>query len=763
MSLTTTQTESVGRLRPSTGDCYNSQGPEQLTGTQSASIVSQITPTGIEKPSDSTWEPVSYRFNERTHETLIEKLRTAADVVSAAIDSELPESLRSEVTEWCALHGFDDPTATATQTIIARQAMLNVLLKATLYEWHHQYGDLPSLPTNTREALRQVAEQTENPAFHEYVLDEIVWLANDTDLEPILDARDWLLESGEPAETIGRLYADLMSNDDRQILGQFRTPPDVGSLMRTWAAGGDDSVLDPGMGAGVLSSPFDPQWDVSTDPAHVDGIDRSRLSHLMGTTALTLYGQAHDSRATDFLDLSPADLQRDVNAIICNPPYTSGDSLPAAYKDRINTQIEQSVGSEISARSPLYAYFIYHARQFLSAGDRAAFITPQSFLTARYGESLKEFLLETFSIKAFVQFDPAGERIFSDAHTTALITFLEATPVNESSGETRFIRVDESVEGYDLRRAVESDDLESIDWGIINSVPQTQLDPARNWEALFTPTDIDTSDLPRLDEFATAHRGKTTGEADFFCLSQTDVDDFELDTQYLSRLIRQPKLVDGYDFREEDWEELRESGEDVWLFDPDAIQEIPESINTFSDQVAGDSPVLPDDDSSTVAHPLAYLRDGVNNYGLSGTGVLEKRPYWYRPERQDSPRIIIPDGSRDGFTFRLNETEARNIHNFNGLYDVTVNETELKALLAYLNSSVAECIVRNYTQTQQGGFEKLRPGAIKQLPVIDVTEINDKMTTDLADLFDTLRETARLDGDCEPVINRIDAILQQTL
>jgi hypothetical protein len=161
--------------------------------------------------------------------------------------------------------------------------------------------------------------------------------------------------------------------------------------------------------------------------------------------------------------------------------------------------------------------------------------------------------------------------------------------------------------------------------------------------------------------------------------------------------------------------------------------------------------------------PLAYLRDGVNNYDLPGTDALETRSYWYRPERQDPPRIVVPDGSREGFTFRLNETEARNIHNFNGLYDVTVNETELKALLAYLNSGVAERVVRNYTQTQQDGFEKLGPGAVKQLPVIDVTDMNNDMTTDLANLFDTLRETARRDGDYESVINRIDAVLQQTM
>jgi len=112
---------------------------------------------------------------------------------------------------------------------------------------------------------------------------------------------------------------------------------------------------------------------------------------------------------------------------------------------------------------------------------------------------------------------------------------------------------------------------------------------------------------------------------------------------------------------------------------------------------------------------------------------------------------------------RLNETEARNIHNFDGLYDVTVNETELKALLAYLNSSVAKHVVRNHTQTRQGGFEKLGMGTLKQLPVIDVTEINDELTIDLADMFDTLRETARCDGDCKRVIDRIDALLQQSL
>jgi len=233
MSRTTTETESVGRLRLSTGDCYNSQDTKRVTETRSAGIASCIPPAETERPSDSNWDPVPDRFDKSTHEVLVERLRTAADAVIAAIDSELPGSVQDQVTEWCALHGFDASAGRYTRTLIARQAVLSLLLKATLYEWHHQHGDLPSLPPNTREALRRAADQIENPAFDEYVLDEVVWLANDANLLPVLDARDWLLESGAPAENIGRLYASLLSNDDRQILGQFRTPPYIGTLMRT--------------------------------------------------------------------------------------------------------------------------------------------------------------------------------------------------------------------------------------------------------------------------------------------------------------------------------------------------------------------------------------------------------------------------------------------------------------------------------------------------------------------------------------------------
>jgi len=342
------------------------------------------------------------------------------------------------------------------ERLVARQAVLNRLLKVTVYEWHHRRGELPEFPADTWEIIQSVAEVGANPGFGECVLDYFLLHVDESEMEVIDENRDRLLASTQPAEDIGRLYEAVIPKEYRQSLSQFRTPPDIGQLMRLWAGESDNTVVDPGMGAGVLSSPFHPDWRLSTDSARVIGIDQSQLALLMGSTALTLYGQPHELLETDFFNIPSSDLQQDLDALVCNPPYTEGDALPDWYKERINTQLEKTTGLEISARSPLHAYFIYHSHAFLSPSDRAAFITPQSFLSNRYGESLKQFLLDNYAIKAFVQFNPESYCVFDNADTTALLTFLEAKPDSETGGETRFIRVDEKIESKTIRDAVEN-------------------------------------------------------------------------------------------------------------------------------------------------------------------------------------------------------------------------------------------------------------------------------------------------------------------
>jgi len=114
--------------------------------------------------------------------------------------------------------------------------------------------------------------------------------------------------------------------------------------------------------------------------------------------------------------------------------------------------------------------------------------------------------------------------------------------------------------------------------------------------------------------------------------------------QHLSRLIRQPKLIDGYDFHDEDWETLRDTGEEVWLLDPDELPTVPESMDTFYNQATEESGSLREGTVSGATELTQYLRKGIAEYDLLGTETLETRPHWYRPRRQ----TLLESSSKTG-------------------------------------------------------------------------------------------------------------------
>jgi len=94
----------------------------------------------------------------------------------------------------------------------------------------------------------------------------------------------------------------------------------------------------------------------------------------------------------------------------------------------------------------------------------------------------------------------------------------------------------------------------------------------------FDPVDTETSHLTPFSELAEIRRGLQTGENDFFCLSQTDVESAKLDTRFLSRMVPQPRYVDGYDVRPDDWAKYDEQGWPTWLlYHVDSVEGVPQT------------------------------------------------------------------------------------------------------------------------------------------------------------------------------------------
>jgi hypothetical protein len=725
--------------------------------------IAATSPLAQSQPEPPRSDPVSTGLRNESAYTddLVERLETTAADLESRIADPSPK-IQAAVGSWCGLHGYV-PSDDATPSIIAHQAVFGLLLKATLYELHHRRGDLPEFEGNAHDQFNIAYEETGDPAFTACELDEIL-RSVDPNTIAITEARDQLLESTQPATDIGRLYETLVAREHRRVLGQHRTPTELAELMRTWAISSEDTVLDPGMGAGELSVPFHPDWEISTDPDRVDGVERSPLAALMGRVAQTISGQRHETRRTDFFELDPADLTQEFDAILCNPPYTRHDSLPAAYKDKLNAQAETQTGLEIPKTSPLYAYFYYHLGQFLDTGDRAAVLTPHHFLSRDFGEPLKRHLLQEFDIKALLLDNPENESKFDTAQTTSMVVLLEATDDEAGVGVTRFIRVDEDPGVQTKLEAARDGDSGETDWGVINCIEQSELNPEERWDNLFDLNAAEVSDLPPLSDLADVHRGLQTGENDFFCLSQDQVDDWGIDRQYLSRIVPSRRYVDGYDIRPEDWNDYDSHGRPTWLlYHLDQVTEVPET--TYNDDT-GSADWTEDSLTTDPESPIIeYLCHGlIDHETLSTRSTVHGRNPWYRVERGDTAPILVTVTGRSEFRAIRNKTAAKHLNSYYGVYpDPEITQQGQKALLAYLNFVFNDIGISQQQRRLVDGLPKVEPGDVKDIPVIDPRELPDSVVATLAECFDDLCDVARHDRAEAPVMDRIESVLHCVL
>lgn len=139
-----------------------------------------------------------------------------------------------------------------------------------------------------------------------------------------------------------------------------------------------------------------------------------------------------------------------------------------------------------------------------------------------------------------------------------------------------------------------------------------------------------------------------------------------------------------------------------------------------------------------------YLRHSLAEHKtLTIRATVHRRDPWYRIERGDVAPIVFASMSRSGFHVLLNDSNARHLNSYYGIYpDPAIGRTGQKALLAYRNSPFVDEIGFQKQLTLSEGVKKIEPGDAKNIPVIDPREIPDTVVSTLADCFDDLREAA---------------------
>ena len=677
-----------------------------------------------------------------------------------AVGDDIADSLRDEglpasVESWQEDNGIDAASDSIATT--ADLAAFNYFLKTTLYRAYQDDGlRLSELDVETAHTQLQAAyERTNDEAFHENPLDVVVGDIDQQILKPLLTNCELIEAADSPTNLIGDIFERLVGQSVRRKHGQFHTPQFIAEFMASWAVRkNDDVVLDPGVGAGVLTAAMyrakqNLPGDVAVD--EMWGVDINRIAVVMASTALKLENGTGTPNlfSQDYMDTVArghiGQLNQDakvhipaVDAIVSNPPYSRSEVLDH-HRERYNDIVDHVADVSVSGRMPLFAYFLFHSAQFLKPDGRVAVITPSQFVDTVYGRTLREFLTDRFTVHAFIFID-FDVGVFSGTDVMPCITLLEnGTPSDDH--ETVFVRVDEwPSDAAVLKTAICDAQTGPTGFGYVSRHTQASLDATENWRQYTESNVVDEIEgLTTFRKVATIKRGIATGKNDYFCLTQHDVDEWDLDARFLVKIIRRSDGHRKLEITPADWERWRDAGKTVWL------------LYCYED----DEPI----DSIENDSLNAYLEHGREREADTSYLARNRSP-WFVVDERPPPDIVATYMSKDGFRFMRNRAGIRTLNNFHNISLPNFDSDEIDALLAYLNSNVADEITKRSGRRYARGLHKIEPDELKDVLVLDPREL---LNDDVQRLAQAYRNVCSEAGDGANNVAAARAALNRTV
>jgi adenine-specific DNA-methyltransferase len=315
---------------------------------------------------------------------------------------------------------------------------------------------------------------------------------------------------------------------ERNVLGQFATPPALAEAMAALARGlfpGISPVrfLDPALGTGVFFSAlcrvFGCKSIASASGFEIDQRLAEHASNLWDRLGLKV-------KPTDFTQACPPsnDGQK-ANLIICNPPYVRHHHIDRDVKGRLQKRVGQ-LGIEINGLAGLYCYFLLLADEWLTPDGGALWIVPAEFLDVNYGTALKHYLAERVTTLRIHRFHPADVQFDDALVTSVILAFRKKTPpANHRIALTA---------GPNLLQPEFS-----------RQISHELLNPKEKWSRFFTSPKFVPSrpDRPTLADIFSIKRGLATGANSFFIMKESEAQAFGLPSEFLRPVIPSQRLV----------------------------------------------------------------------------------------------------------------------------------------------------------------------------------------------------------------------------
>lgn len=268
-----------------------------------------------------------------------------------------------------------------------------------------------------------------------------------------LDDFEW---SSLSEDVLGAVFENLIPVGERDLLGQYYTPPHLAELIVAFCVDGStEHILDPACGTGeFLVQSYRRLGTAVPAPKHgerLEAIWGTDISHFPTELAVINLCRQDFSEPNnfprvltkDFFELHAGAVEAfppsragqgqkkvpvtvpEYQAIVGNPPYLRWqklDDLDATYRGRLAKVWTAARVGRVKL-TDIYVLFFIHALNLLKPGGRLGFVTSNAWLRTEYGVGLQLYLLRKAQIVAIVGSE--AEPFFPQAAINTVVTVVE--------------------------------------------------------------------------------------------------------------------------------------------------------------------------------------------------------------------------------------------------------------------------------------------------------------------------------------------------
>jgi type I restriction-modification system DNA methylase subunit len=487
---------------------------------------------------------------------------------------------------------------------------------------------------------------------------------------------------------------------------------------------------------------------------------------------------------------------RDFDAIVGNPPYTRWTEILRNTQSRILEILGDVISKYVltpqiarGVEPGIYIYWIMHSTGFLKEGGRLGMIISDSWLQTDYGMSFFKFLLDNYKVHAVIDI---SARVFPVPLIGACIILLEKASNAEerNSNRTVFMYLDLTRGSMDVDEVLKLIEEAGTNWvtgqpllkefpsgakALIKTYTQGELSRCEGKviNLIFGASDIlnylrQSQSVVELSKYFEPSRGNTSwsvwairhgkrpdvGGEEFFYLTKDKARDQGIPQEYLYPLVSSSRYLRYFTYTKEDWEELRKRGVECYLFLAHKPRsELPETVRKYIQQGEG-----PEARIRLRRRPGAPEGRPVSESQASQTRREHKELFfdWYDLGGVVEASIYVARGAQYWMRFVLAKFQSALDDRILALIPrqgVQFDEIELKALLAYLNSSFTQLQAEVMGRSTGGGMIELDVRPLSALLILDVKQLSRNEVERLAQLFDRLESEARRLGGADEVEN----------